>query len=86
MARQEGGSAHLGAVVAAALGGQALGSAVHWGLNGLIAFGFPIVAQGSRAMPFWFFAVAMLVQLLVMWRYFPETRGTRLDDGVGPLT
>ncbi|WP_420144274.1 sugar porter family MFS transporter [Sphingobium sp.] len=66
--------------------GQSLGSAVHWGLNAIIAFGFPIVAQGSRAMPFWLFAIAMLVQLLVVWRYFPETRGTRLEDGIGPLT
>ena len=66
--------------------GQALGSAVHWGLNAIIAFGFPIVAQGSRAMPFWLFAVAMLFQLLVVWRYFPETRGTTLEGGIRPLT
>ncbi|WP_311267758.1 sugar porter family MFS transporter [Sphingobium sp. WCS2017Hpa-17] len=64
--------------------GQALGSAVHWGLNAAIAFGFPIVAQGWRAAPFWAFSGAMVVQLLVVWRYFPETRGSRLEDG--PLT
>ncbi|HUD92123.1 sugar porter family MFS transporter [Sphingobium sp.] len=64
--------------------GQALGSAVHWGLNAAIAFGFPIVAQGSRAAPFWLFSIAMIAQLLVVWRYFPETRGSRLEDG--PLT
>lgn len=66
--------------------GQALGSAVHWGLNALIAFGFPIVAQESRAMPFCVFAVAMLMQGLVVWRYFPETRGSSLEDGIRPLT
>lgn len=64
--------------------GQALGSAVHWALNAAIAFGFPIVAQGWRAAPFWAFSVAMIAQLLVVWRYFPETRGSRLEDG--PLT
>lgn len=64
--------------------GQALGSAVHWGLNAAIAFGFPIVAQEWRAAPFWAFSGAMIVQLLVVWRYFPETRGSRLEDG--PLT
>ena len=66
--------------------GQSLGSAVHWGLNAVIAFGFPIVAQGSRAAPFWVFSIAMLIQLLVVWRYFPETRGSSLDDRIRPLT
>ena len=66
--------------------GQALGSGVHWGLNALIAFGFPIVAQQSRALPFWAFAVAMVAQALVVWRYFPETRGRALDEAIRPLT
>lgn len=64
--------------------GQALGSAVHWALNAAIAFGFPVVAQGWRAAPFWLFSMAMIAQLIVVWRYFPETRGSRLEDG--PLT
>lgn len=66
--------------------GQALGSGVHSGLNALIAFGFPIVAQQSRALPFWAFAVAMVAQALVVWRYFPETRGRALDEAIRPLT
>lgn len=66
--------------------GQSLGSAAHWALNALIAFGFPVVAQGSRALPFWFFAVAMLVQFVIVWRYFPETRGLSLEDELSPLT
>lgn len=59
--------------------GQALGSATHWGMNALIAFGFPVVAQYTLALPFWLFAGAMLVQAVVIWRYFPETRGVALE-------
>ncbi|TGX49707.1 sugar porter family MFS transporter [Sphingomonas gei] len=59
--------------------GQSLGSATHWGMNALIAFGFPVVAQYTQALPFWLFAGAMLVQAGVIWRYFPETRGVALE-------
>lgn len=59
--------------------GQSLGSATHWGMNALIAFGFPVVAQYTQALPFWLFAGAMLVQAVVIWRYFPETRGVSLE-------
>jgi len=59
--------------------GQAIGSATHWGMNALLAFGFPIVAQYTQALPFWLFAAAMLVQFVVVWRYFPETRGVPLE-------
>jgi sugar porter (SP) family MFS transporter len=60
--------------------GQAIGSATHWGMNALLAFGFPIVAQYTQALPFWLFAAAMLVQFVVVWRYFPETRGVSLEQ------
>ncbi|MDT8758300.1 sugar porter family MFS transporter [Sphingomonas psychrotolerans] len=59
--------------------GQSLGSATHWAINALIAFGFPVVAQYTQALPFWLFAGAMLVQAVVIWRYFPETRGVALE-------
>lgn len=59
--------------------GQSLGSATHWGVNALIAFGFPVVAQYTQALPFWLFSGAMLVQAGVIWRYFPETRGVALE-------
>jgi sugar porter (SP) family MFS transporter len=59
--------------------GQALGSATHWGMNALIAFGFPVIAKHTHAAPFWLFAAAMAVQFLVVWRFFPETRGVALE-------
>jgi hypothetical protein len=48
-------------------------------MNALIAFGFHVVAQYTQAAPFWLFAGAMLVQAVVIWRYFPETRGIALE-------
>ncbi|MBB4099154.1 sugar porter family MFS transporter [Sphingomonas kyeonggiensis] len=65
--------------------GQAIGSATHWGMNALLAFGFPIVAQYTQALPFWLFAAAMLVQFVIVWRYFPETRGISLERLEGAL-
>ncbi len=61
--------------------GQALGSATHWIWAALLSFGFPIVAQNfDRSLPFWFFAGATLLQLVVVWRFFPETKGVQLED------
>jgi hypothetical protein len=31
-------------------------------------------------LPFWLFCVAMLAQFMVVWRYFPETRGVALEQ------
>jgi sugar porter (SP) family MFS transporter len=60
--------------------GQSLGSATHWVMNALIAMLFPVVAAYTRALPFWFFAACMLMQLLVVWLWFPETKGVALED------
>lgn len=59
--------------------GQALGSSTHWLLNALLALFFPIVAARSQSAPFVFFAGMMLLQVVVVWRWFPETRGTPLE-------
>ena len=60
--------------------GQALGSATHWVFNALISFAFPVIAAWSHAWPFAIFAAAMAAQLLVVWFFFPETRGVALED------
>jgi sugar porter (SP) family MFS transporter len=60
--------------------GQALGSATHWILNAIISFAFPVVAAKTLAAPFWVFAGAVAVQLFVVWRFFPETKGVKLDQ------
>jgi sugar porter (SP) family MFS transporter len=59
--------------------GQAIGSGAHWGLNAVIAFVYPIVAAQTLALPFWLFAAVMALQVVVVWRWFPETRGRSLE-------
>ena len=60
--------------------GQAIGSATHWIANAVLSFGFPIVAQIDRALPFWIFAAATLVQAVVVMRWFPETKRRSLES------
>jgi sugar porter (SP) family MFS transporter len=60
--------------------GQGVGSSVHWVMNALITWGFPIVAASSRAIPFVFFAGMMLVQLFVVLAVYPETKGVTLEE------
>ena len=48
-------------------------------LRGLAAFGltawlaFPVMAAHSNGAPFVLFSAMMLVQLVVVWRFYPET-------------
>jgi MFS family permease len=60
--------------------GQGLGASTHWCMDAIIATFFPIAAAYSKGLPFVFFAVMMVVQLVVVTRYFPETRRVRLED------
>jgi sugar porter (SP) family MFS transporter len=60
--------------------GQSLGSSTHWIINALISWGFPIVASYSRAAPFVFFSAMMLLQLIVVVTFYPETKGVTLEE------
>ena len=60
--------------------GQSLGSGSHWVMNAVIAFAFPVVAQRSSGAPFLFFAIMMVVQLVVVWKVYPETKGQSLEE------
>jgi sugar porter (SP) family MFS transporter len=59
--------------------GQAIGSGTHWVANALLSFAFPVLAQYDRALPFWGFAAAMLLQVIVVARWFPETKRRSLE-------
>jgi MFS transporter, SP family, arabinose:H+ symporter len=59
--------------------GQSLGSSSHWIANGIIANIFPYVAAYSKALPFAFFAVMMVVQFIVVLLLYPETKGQTLE-------
>jgi SP family arabinose:H+ symporter-like MFS transporter len=60
--------------------GQSLGSSTHWIMNALISWGFPIVAASSKAAPFVFFSVMMVLQLIVVAALYPETKGVPLEE------
>ncbi len=60
--------------------GQGLGSSTHWLMDALIATAFPVIAAWSRGLPFVVFALAMVVQFMVVWKVFPETKGIALED------
>ncbi len=60
--------------------GQGLGSSTHWFMDAVIATAFPLVAAYSKGLPFIFFSVAMVVQFVVVLKFFPETKGVTLED------
>ena len=60
--------------------GQSLGSATHWVMNALISAVFPVIAARSQGVPFVFFAAMMVLQLVVVARLFPETKGVTLEQ------
>jgi SP family arabinose:H+ symporter-like MFS transporter len=59
--------------------GQSLGSSSHWIANAIIANVFPLVALYSKALPFAFFALMMVVQFVVVFFVYPETKGQSLE-------
>ena len=60
--------------------GQSLGCSTHWVMNALISGLFPIMARSSGAYPFAFFCAMMILQFVVVWLVYPETKGISLED------
>jgi ATP/ADP translocase len=61
--------------------GQGIGSASHWIVNTILALTFPVlVLRFGQGTPFVFFAVATLVQLIVVAFFYPETKGQTLEE------
>ncbi|QES90819.1 sugar porter family MFS transporter [Rhizosphaericola mali] len=64
--------------------GQTLGSLTHWGLDTIITFLFPVIANmaGGATYAFGFFFVMMF--FLLGWAIFkmPETKGRSLEDNI----
>ena len=59
--------------------GQSIGCSTHWIMNALISWAFPIVAISSKTAPFAFFSAMMLLQLIVVRVWYPETKGVSLE-------
>jgi len=63
--------------------GQALGSFTHWSFSALVSWTFPIIAENpdiGGKYAFLFFCIMMVIQLIVVWKYFPETKGRSLEQ------
>ncbi|WP_375437579.1 sugar porter family MFS transporter [uncultured Hymenobacter sp.] len=61
--------------------GQALGSSTHWVMAAIIAFTFPYFAEKlGGGHTFAFFCSMMVLQLVFVWRFMPETKGTTLEQ------
>ena len=69
--------------------GQSFGSFTHWFFAALITFLFPVIARFSQfgvGNVFTFFSIMMVVQVFVVWKYFPETKGRTLEELGGNLS
>jgi MFS transporter, SP family, arabinose:H+ symporter len=60
--------------------GQSVGSSTHWIMNALISWVFPIVTTRSKAAPFAFFSAMMVLELIVVRLFYPETKGVSLES------
>ncbi|WP_276089562.1 sugar porter family MFS transporter [Pedobacter sp. JY14-1] len=61
--------------------GQTLGSSTHWIMAAIIAFSFPYFAESlGGAVTFSFFGTMMVLQLIFVWRFMPETKGKSLEQ------
>lgn len=60
--------------------GQSLGSFSHWFMNAIISGCFPLLAASAGWYPFALFAMMMVVQFVVVWIVYPETKGVPLEQ------
>ena len=60
--------------------GQSLGSSSHWIWNAIISLVFPLMASASGSTPFFFFAAMMVLDLVLVVFFYPETAGVSLEE------
>jgi SP family arabinose:H+ symporter-like MFS transporter len=60
--------------------GQALCSSTHWVMNAIISGIFPVLATRSGAYPFLFFTAMVVLQFIVVFFCYPETKGFTLEQ------
>ncbi|HKP32789.1 MAG TPA: sugar porter family MFS transporter [Chitinophagaceae bacterium] len=63
--------------------GGSLGSFTHWIMAAIISFVFPIIVENNPqggTYSFFFFSVMMLLHLLFVWKFLPETKGKSLEQ------
>lgn len=63
--------------------GQAFGSFTHWFMAALVSWLFPVIAgrgDNGGGVAFVIFSLFMVIQLIVVWKFFPETKGKSLEE------
>jgi sugar porter (SP) family MFS transporter len=60
--------------------GQSVGTTTHWFMNAIIAGIFPSLAVHGMSVPFAFFGSMMVLQLVFVVAFLPETRGLTLEE------
>ena len=60
--------------------GQALGSFTHWVWCAIVSWSFPIIAERSGGHAFSFFALMMVLQLVMVSNFLLETKGVSLEQ------
>lgn len=62
--------------------GGSLGSFTHWIMAAIISWTFPVIVEGSEKggmYSFMFYSVMMLLHLIFVWKWLPETKGRSLE-------
>ena len=59
--------------------GLTLGSFVAWTAGTIVAWFFPIMTDYAASFPFIVFGISMIIQFVLVWKYFPETKGVPLE-------
>lgn len=60
--------------------GQTLASFTVWTWDAVVTWTFPVIAGVSSGHAFAFFSAMMVLQLVLVWRYMPETKGVSLEE------
>lgn len=63
--------------------GGSLGSFTHWIMAAIISWTFPIIVESSEKGGFYsflFYTVMMLLHLIFVWKFLPETKGRTLEQ------
>jgi MFS family permease len=64
--------------------GQGYGSSVNWIANAILISIFPVMQQASSGRVFYFFSLTMVLQIVVVLLWYPETRGKALGSIAAP--
>jgi MFS family permease len=64
--------------------GQGYGSSVNWIANAILISIFPVMQHASSGRAFYFFSLTMVLQIGVVFLWYPETRGKALGSIAAP--